>query len=57
MHICIAALNHQLYNCCYELEYSDIVMFRKPLEDQLKQPLNTIKIWLSAVRQPEFKET
>jgi len=57
MHICIAALIHQLYNCCYELEYSDIVMLNKPSEDRLKQLLNTIKIWLSAVRQPAFKET
>lgn len=49
VHALAAALIHQLCNCCSELEYSDIVMFNKSLENQLNQPLNTIKIWLSAI--------
>ena len=49
---CIAALIQQLYNCCYELEYSDrVACWTNPW--RISHLIPAIKIWLS-VRQLQW---
>ncbi len=38
-----------LYARRHELHHADRTMFRKPLADQLKQPLSVLAIWLNVV--------
>jgi hypothetical protein len=49
----VEPLVRQLYNRIYELNPSDRVMFTKPLDERLKQPMSIIETWLSLI-QPAF---
>ena len=49
----IEPLVRHLYTQTYALAPSDRIMFRKPLDERLKQPLSIIETWLSLI-QPAF---
>ncbi len=49
----VEPLVRQLYNRIYEVNPSDRVMFTKPLDERLKQPMSIIETWLSLI-QPAF---